>query len=76
MCGVYLGHAGREVRLGEARQIYSWSEKRLTFVDFAVIPGECRLSRVAPGEMILLEACGIIATTPEVEKFLREKKHD
>lgn len=44
---------------------------RLTLVDFAVVPGECRLSHVAPGEVVMLEACGIIPTTPEVERFLR-----
>ena len=72
MCGEYQYHLGREVGLLNARQIYSWSGSRLTLVDFASVPGECRLSRVAPGETVMLEACGMTATTPEVERFLRE----
>ncbi|MDY3554789.1 TIGR02996 domain-containing protein [Gemmata sp. JC717] len=71
VCGEYRGHHGREVVLGKARQIYSWSGGRLTLFDFAVVPGACRLSREAPGEVVMLEACGIIPTTPEVEAFLR-----
>ena len=71
MCGEYQGHIGREVRLTKARQIYSWSGQRLTLVDFSVVPGECRLSRVSAGEVVMLEACGIIPTSPEVESALR-----
>ncbi|AWM40339.1 hypothetical protein GobsT_11850 [Gemmata obscuriglobus] len=71
VCGEYRGHHGREVVLGKARQIYSWEGGRLTLFDFAVVPGACRLSREAPGEVVMLEACGIIPTTPEVEAFLR-----
>ncbi|WP_320685202.1 DUF6948 domain-containing protein [Gemmata algarum] len=71
VCGEYRGHHGREVVLGKARQIYSWEGGRLTLFDFAVVPGPCRLSREAPGEVVMLEACGIIPTTPEVEAFLR-----
>jgi hypothetical protein len=70
VCGEYQYHTGREVALRNARQIYSWSGERLTLVDFALIPGECRLSRVAE-EIVMLEACGIISTTAEVEQFLR-----
>jgi hypothetical protein len=73
MCGEYQWHTGREVCLAKARQIYSWSGKRLTLVDFAAVPGECRLSVEAPGEVLLLEACGIIPTTKEVERFLRKQ---
>ncbi|MDY3554793.1 TIGR02996 domain-containing protein [Gemmata sp. JC717] len=71
VCGEYRGHHGREVVLSKARQIYSWEGGRLTLIDFAVVPGPCRLSREAPGEVVMLEACGIIPTTPEVEAFLR-----
>ena len=71
MCGEYRCHHGREVTLANARQIFSWAGARLTLIDFAAVPGECRLSRVAPGDVVLLEACGIIPTTPEVESFLR-----
>lgn len=71
MCGEYVYHHGREVTLANARQIFSWSGQRLTLIDFAAAPGECRLSRVAPGEVVLLEACGLIPTTPEVEAVLR-----
>ncbi|MDY3558249.1 TIGR02996 domain-containing protein [Gemmata sp. JC673] len=71
VCGEYRGHHGREVVLGKARQIYSWEGGRLTLFDFAVVPGPCRVSREAPGEVVMLEACGIIPTTPEVEAFLR-----
>jgi hypothetical protein len=71
MCGEYQGHSGREVRLTNARQIFRWASNRLTLVDFARVPGEVRLSATAPGEVVMLEACGIISTTPEVEQFLR-----
>ncbi|MDY3558251.1 TIGR02996 domain-containing protein [Gemmata sp. JC673] len=71
VCGEYRGHHGREVVLGKARQIYSWEGGRLTLFDFAVVPGPCRVSREAPGEVVMLEACGIIPTTAEVEAFLR-----
>lgn len=74
MCGEYQWHSGREVCLANARQIYSWDGKRLTLVDFAVVPGSCKLSAVAPGEVLMLEACGIIPTTPKVEAFLRKQK--
>ena len=73
MCGHYNGHAGREVRLLEARQIYSWSGNRLTLCDFAVVPGECNLSRIVPGESVMLEACGIIPATPEVAEYLKRR---
>ena len=71
VCGEYRCHHGREVTLANARQIFSWAGARLTLIDFAAVPGECRLSRVAPGDVVLLEACGIIPTTAEVESFLR-----
>ncbi|AWM40338.1 hypothetical protein GobsT_11860 [Gemmata obscuriglobus] len=71
VCGEYRGHHGREVVLGKARQIFSWEGGRLTLFDFAVVPGACRLSREAPGEVVMLEACGIIPTTAAVEAFLR-----
>jgi hypothetical protein len=73
MCGEYQGHTGREVTLAKARQIYSWAGQRLTVVDFGVKPGQCRLSAEAPDEVVMLEACGIIPTTKEVEAFLRSK---
>lgn len=71
MCGEYQTHQGREVVLRNARQIFSWSQGRLTLVDFSVVPGECRLSRASSGEVVMLEACGIINVTPEMEQFLR-----
>ena len=75
VCGEYRGHVGREVTLTAARQIYSWDgNDRLTLIDFAVVPGNCRLSRVLPGEIIMTEACGIIEPTPEVESYLRSAK--
>lgn len=74
LCGEYRGHSGREVTLSKARQIWNWSGERLTLIDVSVAPGECRLSREAAGEVILLEACGIIPTTPEVEQFLRTRE--
>lgn len=76
VCGEYQSHVGREVTLCNARQIYSWSDNRLTLFDFAVVPGTCRLSRVLPGEVVMLEACGIIPTTPDVEKALRNHKEE
>jgi uncharacterized protein (TIGR02996 family) len=71
VCGEYVSHHGREVVLDKARQLFSWAGGRLTLVDFAVVPGECRLSRVSAGEVVMLEACGIIPTAPEVGTFLR-----
>lgn len=76
VCGEYVSHHGREVVLRAARQIWNWSGERLSLIDFAVVPGECRLSRPSAGEVVLLEACGIIPTTSEVEEFLRNKEHD
>lgn len=71
--GVYQGHIGREVQLTEARQIYRWEGARLTLVDVTVIPkGTIQLSNVAHGVTVMLEACGILQCTPEVEKYLRE----
>ena len=75
MCGEYAYHVGREVGLMNARQIYSWSGGRLTLVDFAEIPGEVRLSRVATGSVTMLEACGIIDCNADVEEFLRTTPH-
>ncbi len=73
VCGEYRGHAGREVTLGQARQVFRWNGKRLTLFDVAVIPGELLISEVVE-EAVLLEACGIIPVTPEVEKALRTAK--
>lgn len=73
VCGEYRGHTGREVTLGQARQVFRWNGKRLTLFDVAVIPGELRISE-AVEEAVLLEACGIIPVTPEVEKALRKAK--
>jgi len=70
-CGEYQGHIGREVRLTKARTIWSWDGNRLAIMDVAVVPGECRLTREAPGEVTILDACKIIPTTPEVEQYLR-----
>jgi len=71
VCGEYQQHVGREVVLTNARQIYRWNGNRLTLFDVAEIPGECRLSTTIQGEVTLLEACGIIPTSPEVERHLR-----
>ena len=76
VCGEYRSHHGREVVLSKARQIYSWEGGRLTLIDFAVVPGPCKLSREAPGEVVMLEACGIIPTTADVEAFLRAHPHE
>lgn len=69
--GEYQGHIGREVRLTKARTIWSWNGNRLAIMDVAVVPGECRLTREAPGEVTILDACQLIPTTPEVEQYLR-----
>jgi hypothetical protein len=74
MCGEYVTHSGREVVLQKARQIFNWTGGRLTLIDFAQVPGDCKLSLPSPGEVHMLEACGIIDVTPEIEKFLREKE--
>ena len=74
VCGEYRGHTGREVYLTNARQIWSWAGKRLALIDVSVVPGECRLSSQSAGEVVLLEACAILPTTPEVEKHLRTAK--
>lgn len=71
MCGEYVTHTGREVTLRFARQVWSWTENRLTLVDVSVVPGSVRLSRPSHGEVVMLEACGIITPTPEVAAFLR-----
>lgn len=71
VCGEYRGHTGREVYLTNARQIWSWAGKRLALIDVSVVPGECRVSAQSAGEVVLLEACAILPTTPEVEKYLR-----
>ena len=71
VCGEYRGHVGREVTVSNARQIYRWNGQRLTLFDVAAIPGECRLSATIETEVTLLEACGIIICTPEVERYLR-----
>lgn len=73
VCGEYQSHAGREVTLANARQIFRWNGKRLTLFDVAVIPGELRMSETVR-EAVLLEACGIIPVTPEVEIALRKAK--
>ncbi len=71
VCGEYRSHHGREVVLSKARQLFSWEGARLTLFDFAMIPGQWRLSREAPGEVVMLEASGITPTTPDIETFLR-----
>ena len=76
VCGEYRGHTGREVCLAIARQIWSWSGNRLALIDVSVVPGDTRLSAVSAGEIVLLEACAILPTTPEVEKYLRTAKAD
>lgn len=73
VCGEYQSHIGREVTLANARQIFRWSGKRLTLFDVATIPGELRISETV-AEAVLLEACGIIPVTPEVEQHLRKAK--
>jgi hypothetical protein len=77
VCGEYQSNIGREVTLKNARQIFRWNgSDRLTLVDVATVPGEVRVSRVCTaGEMVMLEACGIIPTTPEVEQYLRNVGH-
>ena len=73
VCGEYRGHTGREVVLTQARQMFSWDGERLTMFDVATVPGDLRISRTVtdPAGVLLLEACGIIPVTPEVENRLR-----
>lgn len=76
VAGEYRGHAGREVTLANARQIWAWNgNDRISLIDVAVVPGNCRLSRITD-EVVMLEACGMISVTPAVEKYLRTAKAD
>ena len=70
-CGYYVTHNGPEVVLRNARVIWNWEGQRLSLIDVTVVPGECRLSRPSYGEVIVLDACGIIEPSPEVEEFLK-----
>jgi hypothetical protein len=72
MCGEYVWHSGREVHLRNARQIWSWSGQRMTLVDVSVVPsGEMKISRASAGDVVMLEACGIIVPSSEVAEWLK-----
>lgn len=76
VCGEYQGHVGREVTLFNARQIFRWNGKRLTLFDVATVPGELQISETVtdPAGVTMLEACGIVPVTPDVERCLRTAK--
>lgn len=76
--GVYVGHNGREVILHQARQLYRWTGgNRLTLLDIAAmgLPQEARLSCAVP-EILMLEACGIIAVADEHVEDMKTRPAD
>jgi hypothetical protein len=73
--GEYFGHAGREVRLTNARRLWFWKTvKGISLSDLAVNGINTTDSRVAANvaDQLVLDACEIIAVTPEAATTIRE----
>lgn len=73
MCGEYVSHSGREVRIQNARQIWRYMGG-LCLLDISQSgpASGSRLSAAVPGETIALEACGIIPCSAVATKSLSE----
>lgn len=73
MCGEYVSHDGREVRIRNARQIWQYKGGLcLPDISQSGLAAGSRLSAVVPGETIALEACGIMPCSAAATKSLAE----
>ena len=74
MAGYVQAIEGRMVKLEKARQLYAWSST-FVLVELATQgprrESEQKYSAESAEPVLMLEACGVLPCTPEVEKAIR-----
>jgi len=72
--GKIIERKGKEVLLDNTRQLWRWyAAKGITLIDVAkygVVAKECKFSEPDGGPVIVLDACSIIACTPDAERSI------